>query len=397
MTLSRWSRAQLQDGGWIRRMFMEGVRLRAEHGDDAVADLSLGQPLDADDHVAAAFRAASDDRFPGRFGYMPNLGYPEVRERAAEDVDFAGITAGCVAMTPGAAAAICIAIRTFVDPGDDIVGVAPYFPEFRLYCETAGARFVPVAVRDDLRLDLDGIAAALSSRTTAVLLNSPSNPSGHVLDEDELRGLASLLGRHNAKHDRPVLLIVDEVYRRLIFPPHRRVEPLSAYDHTVLARSFSKDLGVAGERIGYLVLHPSLVSPDVHLGLAQAMRALGFVNAPATAQRALLQLPSWDADLAPYLQRRNLVMDRARQIGIDAAVPQGGLYQWLRSPWPDTLAFIDELAQRRVLLTPGVAFGIPTHVRLCYSADPGKLEMAFDVIAAAAVSEHEGQEREATA
>src|ERR1700680_4911975 len=211
MTISRWSRAQLADGGWVRRMFMEGLRLRQEHGEDAVVDLSLGQPLEADAPIAEAFRAAADDRFVGRFGYMPNLGYPEVRERAAEDVNFSGVTSASIAMTQGAAAAICLAIRTFVDPGDEVIGVAPYFPEFRLYCETASARFVPVKVRDDLRLDLEGIAAALSSHTAAVLVNSPSNPSGHVLDREEMKGVTELLQRHNERHDRRVLLLVDEV------------------------------------------------------------------------------------------------------------------------------------------------------------------------------------------
>ena len=382
MTISRWSKAQLQDGGWIRRMFMEGLRLRAEHGDDAVADLSIGQPLEAGDAVVEAFHAAINDRFRGRFGYMPNLGYPEVRERTTEDVDFPGITADCVAMTPGAAAAICVALRTFVDPGDDVIGVAPYFPEFRLYCETASARFTPIPVReDDLRLDLDRIEAALSPRTAAVLLNSPSNPSGHVLGESELEGLAAILERHNARHDRRVLVIVDEVYRRLIYQPHQRADPLAAYPHTVLARSFSKDLGIAGERIGYLVLHPSLATSEIHVGLAQSMRALGFVNAPATAQRALLHLPSWEMDLTPYRERRDLAMRRVRGAGLDAAEPQGGIYLWLRSAWPNTIELIDELARHRVLLTPGVAFGIPTHMRLCFSAPVKKLDQAFDALA----------------
>src|SRR5438105_4271324 len=285
MTISRWSKAQLQDGGWIRRMFMEGLRLRAQYGDDAVADLSIGQPLEAGDAIVDAFRAASEERFVGRFGYMPNLGYQDVRERAAEDVDVPGITADSIAMTSGAAAAICIALRTFVDPGDDVIGVAPYFPEFRLYCETASARFVPVRVDDDLRLDLDAIAAVLSPRTAAVLLNSPSNPSGHVLDAAELRGLTELLSAHSARHDRHVVLIVDEVYRRLIYAPYQRAEP------------------------------------------------------------------------------------------------QGGIYVWLRSPWPDTLALIDELARRRVLLTPGVAFGVPSHIRLCFSAPRKKLATALDTLA----------------
>jgi aspartate aminotransferase len=380
MMISRWSRAQLRDGGWIRRIYMEGLRLRAELGDDAVADLSLGQPLEADEPIARAFREASQDRFSGRFGYMPNLGYPDVRERVAEDVEFPGITADCIAMTQGAAAAISVAIRTYVDPGDDVIGVAPYFPEFRLYCETASARFVPEPVDDDLRLDIDRMAAALTPRTAAVIVNSPSNPSGHVLSHEELHALAGVLTSHNARHDRPVLLIVDEVYRRMVYPPHQRVDPLALYEHTVLARSFSKDLGIAGERLGYLVLHPSMVSPDAHVGIAQSMRALGFVNAPATAQRALLHLTSWDINLAPYDERRRLVMKRMRSAGLEGAEPQGGIYQWIRSPWPDTLALIDELFRRRVLLTPGVAFGVPSHMRLCFSAPPAKLDMALEAL-----------------
>jgi aspartate aminotransferase len=167
----------------------------------------------------------------------------------------------------------------------------------------------------------------------------------------------------------------------LIYPPHRRAEPLAAYAHTVLARSFSKDLGVAGERIGYLVLHPSLAGAETHRGLAQALRALGFVNAPATAQRALLHLDSWEINPIPYRERRDIVMDRVRADGLDAAEPQGGLYLWLRSPWPDTLQLIDALAARRVLLTPGIAFGVPSHVRLCFSAPRPKLTMAMDALA----------------
>lgn len=361
-------------------MFMEGIRLRAEHGDDAVVDLSIGQPLEANDGIVAAFGAAVDDRFPGRFGYMPNLGYEDVRERTAEDIEFPGITAACVAMTPGAAAAITVAMRTFVDPGDDVIGIAPYFPEFRLYCETAGAQFIPIEVDETSQhLDLDAIAAALSPRTAAVLLNSPSNPSGHVLHAHELEGLSALLERHNERTGRRVVVIVDEVYRRLVYAPHERCEPLDAYPTTVLARSFSKDFGIAGERIGYLVLHPSLATQEVHLGLAQSMRALGFVNAAATAQRALLHLESWTIDIAPYRERRDVVLRRLREAGADAVEPEGGIYLWLRSPWPDTLAFIDALAQRHVLLTPGVAFGVPTHLRLCFSAPVEKLERAIDV------------------
>jgi len=364
-------------------MFSEGQRLRALHGDDEVADLALGQPLEAGDAVAEAFRSAASEGFPGRHEYMPNLGYHDVRERTAEESGVPGLTAGNIAMTQGAAAAACVALRTFVDPGHDVIGVAPYFPEFRLYAETASARFVPVPVRHDMSLDLDGIGAALSVNTAAVLLNSPNNPSGHVLRERELRALARLLDEHNTRHGGRVVLIVDEVYRRLIYAPNRYVDPFGIYEHTVLTRSFSKDLGIAGERIGYLVLHPSIATDDVRLGLELSMRALGFVNAPATAQRALLHLDSWGIDIEPYRERRDLIVDAANQAGLDFADPEGALYLWVRSPWRDTPALIDELARRRVLGIPGVAFGVPTHIRFCFSYAPHKLRMAVDAVAAA--------------
>lgn len=361
-------------------MFTEGTRLRALHGDDAVADLALGQPLEAGDAVTEAFRAAAQERFPGRHEYMRNLGYIDVRERTAERCGIADVTADHIAMTQGAAAAACIALRTFVDPGQDVIGVAPYFPEFRLYAETSSARFVPVTVRDDMSLDMDGIAAALSRHTGAVLVNSPSNPSGHVLQEVELRELAGLLNAHNARTDSRVVLIVDEVYRSLLYPPQRYLDPFGLYEHTVLTRSFSKDLGIAGERIGYLVLHPSLASDEVRLGLELSMRALGFVNAPATAQRALMHLSSWSIDVTPYQERRDLIVELARDAGLDFAEPQGALYLWVRSPWDDTLALVADLASRRVLVIPGVAFGVPTHVRLCFSYPRAKLRMAIEAL-----------------
>jgi aspartate aminotransferase len=365
-------------------MFREGQRLRAQFGDDAVVDLSLGQPLQAGEAVAAAFRAAAAERFPARFEYMPNLGYDEVRERTAADVDHPGVDVGCIAMTPGAAAACCVALRTFVQPGDDVIGVAPYFGEYRLYTETAGARFVPVGVRHDMTLDLEATAAALGRSTAAVLLNSPGNPTGHVLQQQELRDLAALLNAHRERTGRRVLLIVDEVYRRLLYPPQRYVDPLAHYEHTVLARSFSKDLGIAGERIGYLVMHPQLAGDTVRQGLELSMRALGFVNAPATAQRMLLHLDDWSIDISPYQERRDLAVGCAAEAGLRFVEPQGGLYLWLDSVWSDTLELVMRLAEQRVIVVPGIAFGSPGQVRLCFSYAPAKIRAAIDAIASLA-------------
>jgi aspartate aminotransferase len=376
--LSRWATSQVDSGGWIRRMFAEGQRLRTEHGDDGVIDLSLGQPLDAPQLVREALARAAGESFPGRHAYMPNLGYPELRERAAEDVAAPGITAACIAMTGGAAGAMCLALRAFLDAGDEVVGIAPYFPEFRPYCETGGLSFNPVRADDTTqRVDIDALVRALSDRTAALIINTPSNPSGHVIEHDEMAAIVDVLEHHNRRTGRRILLIADEAYRNLVYPPARRVEPFAYYEHTVLARSFSKDMGLAGERIGYLALHPSLAGEQTDRGLESCMRALGMVSAPATAQRALLQLDSWNIDVDQYRVLRDHAREAAVSAGLDVAEPQGGIFLWIRSPWPDTLAYVSALAEQRVLVTPGIAFEVPERFRLCFTGTREQLTRAL--------------------
>jgi aspartate aminotransferase len=376
--LSRWATSQVEAGGWIRRMFAEGQRLRTEHGDDGVIDLSLGQPLDAPQLVRDALARAAAESFPGRHAYMPNLGYPELRERAAEDVDSPGVTAACIAITGGAAGAMCLALRAFLDAGDEVVGIAPYFPEFRPYCETGGLTFTPVRADDTSQhVDIDALVRALSERTAAVIINTPSNPSGHVIEHEEMVAIVDVIEHHNRRTGRRILLIADEAYRNLVYAPARRVEPFAYYENTVLARSFSKDMGLAGERIGYLALHPSLAGEQTDRGLESCMRALGMVSAPATAQRTLLHLESWNIDVDQYRVLRDQARDGAARAGLDVAEPQGGIFLWIRSPWPDTLAYVSALAEQRVLVTPGIAFEVPERFRLCFTTTTERLSQAL--------------------
>jgi aspartate aminotransferase len=376
-----WVRGEIEAGGWVRAGAATAQRLRERYGAGAVADLSLGQPLEAPEAVRQAFERAAAAVRPRRFGYMPNLGYPELRERVAEDVDVAGVTAQSVAITVGAAGAISIALRTFVEGGSEVMVIAPYFSEFRLYSAVSGHRLRVVRAAADGGLDLEAVAAALNPGTGALILNTPCNPSGHVTTEAEMRDLGALLDTHHRTTGRPVLLIVDEVYRRLIYPPHRRTEPLHHHEHTVLCRSFSKDLGVAGERIGYLALHPSLTGAESEAGMALSQRALGYVNAPATAQLALLELPGWEADATPYRERRDRIAGAAAAAGLEAAECQGGLYLWVRSPWADTMAFVAALAEQRAVVVPGVAFGIPERFRICFSVELPALDVAAQALA----------------
>ena len=382
MPLSNWARSEVEAGGWVRRMFQQGQRLRAVHGADAVADLSLGQPLEATRQVREAFQRSAAESGPSRFQYMPNLGYPDLRDRIAHWVDPGGaISASSVAVTIGAAGAISLALRTFLDPSERVVVLAPYFAEFRLYATAAGLRFTAVDPSPDAGIDLGALEAALAEPTGAVIVNSPCNPSGHIVDDSEMRQIAQLLNRHDRGAGRRPLLIVDEVYHQLVFPPHRHGDPFASYDNAVLARSFSKDLGVAGERIGYLVMHPALADPETERGLELTQRALGYVNAPATAQRALLHLDDWSPDVESYRRRRDLATNAMRAAGLSVPETRGGLYLWIPSPWPDTLEFVNTLAAERVLLSPGIAFGDPSHVRLCFSAPEPALIMAGEVTA----------------
>jgi aspartate aminotransferase len=378
LPLSDWARAQVEAGGWVRRMFAEGQRLRAEHGEDAVADLALGQPLGEPPRaVLAALEAAAAERFPRRHGYMPNLGYPEVREAVATDVDHAGMRGDHIALTGGAAAAVTLALRAVVDPGDEVVGLQPYFGEYPAYCAAAQARFIAVAAGPGAGLDLEALAAALSARTAAVLLNSPCNPTGHVTTTTEMRGLASLLKEHGRRSGRRPLLVVDEVYRNLLYDA-TRVEPFDHYDVAMLARSFSKDLGLAGERIGYLAVHPAIATAQLLSALELCQRALGFVNAPATMQRLLLRiLPGPPVDVDAHRARRDQALALARAAGLQPLACEGGLYLWAPSPWRDGLAYAQALARRRVLVAPGIAFGAPAWLRVCFSAPVPVLEWAL--------------------
>ena len=378
MTVNSWIRHEVEAGGWVRKQFAVARRLRAERGPGAVADLALGQPLEAGEQIREAFEKAALDARPGRFKYMPNAGYPEVRERVAEDVDFPGVTAQGITMTVGAAGAVSLALRTFCERGEDVLGFAPYFSEFRLYSEAAGLHFRALPTRADASLDLDALAGALTPETGAVIVNSPCNPSGHVVDEKEMASLARVLDDHRERTGRQVLLVVDEVYHRLVYPPHRRCEPFAHWERTAIARSFSKDLGIAGERLGYLALHPWMTSAETEAALELTQRALGFVNAPGTAQLALMHLDTFDPALAPFAERRELAEQAVRAAGLAAAPCQGGLYLWVRSPVDDAAEFCDRLAELGTIVVPGVAFDGADHFRICFAAPLEALEIAAE-------------------
>jgi aspartate aminotransferase len=382
MPVSRKIQASFARSSWVRKMFEEGLRLKAQFGRDNVYDFSLGNP---DLEPPAAFRQAlkdlAADTQPGRHAYMPNAGYPETRQRIADwmsalhGVSFSGED---VLMTVGAAGALNITMKTLLDPGDEIVIPRPYFLEYASYIDNYGGMARAADTRPDFSLDLDAIAAGLNEHSRFVLINSPNNPTGRIYDRAQIEGLADLLRDASDRLGRPIYLVSDEPYRRIAYDGVEVPSIFSVYRDSIVVTSFSKDLSVPGERIGFVAVHPELTDrPEVLAGLALCIRSLGYVNAPAFMQRAVIRALDAQVDVEVYRRRRDLFCDALASFGYEFVRPEGAFYIFPRSPLPDDVAFVGLLQEERVLVTPGVAFDGVGHFRIAYCVDDRTIEAAL--------------------
>jgi aspartate aminotransferase len=365
MPVAKTIARQLENASWIRRMFEEGVRLKRERGADAVFDFSLGNPdLEPPPAVLDALRRVVAENPPGSHGYMPNPGYTDVREAVANKLrretglDF---TAEDVFMTVGAAGACNVILKSLLDPGDEVLVLAPYFAEYQFYIANHGGRMVLVETDASFLPDVDRIAAAITPRTRALILNTPNNPTGRVYPESTLRELDQMLSRAG----QPITVLSDEPYKSFVYDGQRQPEVASSVANTAICNSWSKSLGLAGERIGYLALSPRLHDrAELRRACAFSNRTLGFVNAPAIWQRVIVESLDEAIDPAIYQQRRNVLCDALEAIGYEVKRPEGAFYVFLKTPIPDDIAFTRRLAEEGVLAVPGTGFGRSGYIRL---------------------------------
>lgn len=363
----------LQRSSWIRKMFETGAELKARHGVDAVCDFSLGNPdLAPPEEVFAALEQLA--RRDQRFGYMPNPGYPEARETLASFLSKeqgAAVSAQDVVLTCGAAGALNSVFRAVLEPEDEVLCPAPFFVEYGFYAENFGGRLTPVPSRaDDFSLDLDAVERAIGPKTRVVLINSPHNPTGRVYSEGELQSLAVILSAKSREFGRDILLISDEPYRFLTYDGVSVPPLLPLYPFTVVVSSFSKSLGLAGERIGYALVNPSMPGKQELLaGLVLTNRILGFVNAPAVGQRLMQQALGARVDVGIYSRRRQAMVEVLEGAGITFFMPQGAFYFFPQAPGGDDLAFVQTLQQELILAVPGRGFGFPGYFRLAFCVD----------------------------
>jgi len=380
--------ASIEKSSWIRKMFEEGARLKAEHGADNVFDFSLGNPiLEPPEQVRAELIALLNEPPSGAHRYPPNAGLPEVRAyvagelKAATGLDYA---AGNVVMTCGAAGGLNIVCKALLNPGDEILSPAPYFVEYSAHAANHGGVLKTVATTAEFQLDLAAMEAAIGPKTRAVILNSPNNPTGAVYPLADLQALADLLTRASAKHGRPIFLLSDEPYRGLVFDGVDVPWLPPLYPHTIVINSHSKDLGLAGERIGFVAVHPQAAELAVLMeALVLANRILGFVNAPALIQRVLPRVQGAMVDVAYYQRMRDKLLAPLREMGYQVVTPGGAFYLFPQSPIPDDVAFVKAAQARRLLLVPGSGFGRAGHFRISLAVDEAMLERSLPVFAQA--------------
>lgn len=348
--------------------------MKATYGAANVCDFSLGNPdVPPPRQFEEVIQEIVRDTTPGVHGYMPNGGYPWVRQAIAVRMSAEQETAvshGDMLMTCGAAGGLNIVMKALLNPGDEVIILAPYFVDYGNYIDNHGGVSKIVNTDEDFNLDLPAIEAAITAKTKAILINSPNNPTGQIYPADTLWALGELLSLAGDRLDSTIYLVADEPYRKIVYDGHQVPSIFTAYKNSIVVSSYSKDLSLPGERIGYLAVHPQIEDKTALLdALTLANRILGFINAPALMQRVVAELQDASVDTTIYARRKELICRILSDAGFAFTPPKGAFYVFPKTPIADDVKFVSLLLEEKILTVPGVGFGAPGHMRIAFCVD----------------------------
>ena len=367
----------------IREIFEYGKKRKAEIGEENVFDFSLGNPsVPAPAAVTAALERIIKETDPVRLhGYTSAQGDMAVRAKIAGSIEKRfGFPANkdLIYMTCGAAASLTVTLNALVNSGDEIIIPAPFFPEYRVFAENAGARVVTVMCREpDFQLDIKAIESAVNEKTKAIIINSPNNPTGAVFSPDTIKALSDMLVRKQAEYGTDIYIIADEPYRELSYGAEVPYIP-KYYANTAVCYSYSKSLSLPGERIGYIFIPESANnSKKLYAAVCGTGRALGFVCAPCLMQYTVAECTDALPDISTYKKNRDLLFGALTDYGYKAVPPDGAFYLFVKSPEPDANAFCERAKKYELLLVPSDDFGCPGYVRISYCVTAEQIEKSL--------------------
>ena len=381
--LSKKIKENLDRSSWIRAMFEEGEKLRGIHGADKVFDFTLGNPdTEPPDSIRESYKKLINGTNPGIHRYMNNAGFVDVREAVASQLrkeSGVDLAAEHIVMTCGAAGGLNVVLKAILNPGDEVIILAPYFVEYMFYIDNHGGR--PVVVNTsakDFQPDAEEIAAAVTAKTKAVIINSPNNPTGVVYSKQALQRMATALAEKEKEFNSTIYVISDEPYSKIFYedtpPPHI----LDIFKNSFMITSFSKSLSLPGERIGYIAANPPMAScKELVDGLVFCNRTLGFVNAPALAQKVIAGSLDEGAAVGQYKEKRDILYEQLVKLGFSCIKPEGAFYFFPQALIPDDVEFAKKALKYNLLLVPGKGFGWPGCFRISYCVSMKTIKDSF--------------------
>lgn len=366
-------KALVKNSSAIRAMFEEGKIMAAKYGAENVYDFSLGNPnVPAPVQVKEAIIEEAEKEDPiVLHGYMSNAGYEDVRQAVAESINKkfdTAFSAKNIIMTVGAAGGLNVILKTLLNPGDEVIAIAPYFGEYNSYVSNFDGKLVVVSPNTEtFQPNLTELEEKLTARTKAVIVNSPNNPTGVIYSEETIQAMAEILRKKQKEFGTDIYLISDEPYRELAYDGAEVPYLTKYYENAIIGYSFSKSLSLPGERIGYLVIPDEAAdSEDVISAAGTATRILGYVNAPSLMQKAVAKCLDAQADVPYYDRNREDLYNDLKEMGFECIKPQGAFYLFMKSPVADEKVFCEAAKKQHILIVPGSSFACPGYVRIAY-------------------------------